>query len=506
MNVADLFRRQASSRPLGEALRCGDLALTWSQVDRRTDALATALIDRFETGERIALLAINCHRYAESHAACSKAGLITVPINHRLTPVEVTQILDDVDARGIIFDARLADDLAVVLDRFGDRAIVFGRAIDGACDYETLASGSVATPPDRRHDINVVGFTSGTTGRARGAILTQHIATTSGFWFAHLLGLDARSSFLACMPAYVYRGQASMLAPVISGARTIALPFDAGAVLAAIAKHRVTHVIFAPAMVDRLLAHPDMATRDLSSLQSIWIGGAPTSPAVVQQLGEQVHADIGSVYGMTEATGIASMRWNLDESDDEVARNLASVGRTGALLDVRLVRDDGSDAGDDEVGEVTVHGDSLMQGYWGVPPDETFVDGWYPTGDMATRDATGRLFLIDRRADIIVSGGLNVYAAEVEQLVGEHPAVMSCAIVSAPDPTWGETVVAVVVVRPGAALTLAELDQHCNARLARFKHPRRLVIIDELPANAMGKVNKKLLREQLWAGRANSIG
>ena len=510
MNVADLFRRQAASRPTVEAFHCGDLSLTWSEIDRRTDALAVAFIERFDVGDRVAILAKNCHRYAETHAACSKAGLVAVPINHRLTATEVAQILNDVDARGMVLDARLigasAKDLSYV-ERFPPASlIVFGGPGPLGVEYETLTAATPPARPDRRHDVNVIGFTSGTTGRARGAILTQHVATISGFWFANLFGLSETSTFLACMPAYVYRGQASMLAPVIAGARTVPLAFDAGAVLAAIEQLGVTHVILAPAMVDRILAHPELTSRDLSSLEGVWIGGAPTSPSVVLELAKHVHADLGSVYGMTEATGIASMRWNLDEAADEVARNLTSVGRPGALVDVRLVGDEGKDAAVGEVGEVTVRGDSVMRGYWGEEPGASFTDGWYATGDMARRDVDGQLFLVDRRADIIVSGGLNVYAAEVEQVVGGHPAVAACAIVSAPDPNWGETVVSVVVLREGAALTVDELHEYCVSRLARFKHPRRLVIVDEMPANAMGKIDKKLLREQFWAGHQRAIG
>ena len=307
------------------------------------------------------------------------------------------------------------------------------------------------------------------------------------------------------MPAYVYRGQAGGMAPVVAGATIVPLLFEAGAVLDAIEEHRVTHAIFTPAMVDRLLAHPDLDDRDLSSLEGVSIGGAPSSPEAVRRFATHVRAHLGSVYGMTEATGIASMRWTLGGAGDD--QDLLSVGRPGPLLDVRLVDGNGADVRTGEVGELIVSGDSMMDGYWGEPPGAAFdAGGWYHTGDLARRDSEGRLFLVDRRADVIVSGGLNVYAAEVERVLATHPAIAACAVVSAPDGQWGETVCAIVVPAAGAALTLADVQRHSAPRLARYKHPRRLAVVEELPANTMGKIDKRRLRDQQWAGHARPIG
>ena len=505
MNIADLFRRQAAARPGGEAFRCGDDVLTWSEIDTRTDAVGAHLSDSLAIGARVCIVGLNCHRYWEMHVACAKAGLVSVPINHRLTSEEISHILADVGVAAIALDSRVpaAADAAkqfpgvLQIDLTGDA--VGGRA------YETIASQVVAQKPDRRHDINAVGFTSGTTGRARGAILSQHTATSSALWFCSLFGLSTRSTFLACMPAYVYRGQGAAMAPAILGSRTVPLIFDAAAVLEAIEKHRVTHVILAPPMVDRLLGHPELASRDLSSLESIWIGGAPSSPEAVRRLFERVGCDIGSTYGMTEATGIASTRWSLGTGSDE-DRDLLSVGRPGQLLDVRLLGSEGQVVRPGEIGEVVVRGDSMMLGYWGSPPEACFTEGWFHTGDMATQEPDGRMFLVDRRADVIVSGGLNVYANEVELAINSHPAVMSCAVVSAPDDDWGETVVAVVVIGEGESLSPEEMSEHCRPLLARYKHPRRLVVVDELPTNALGKTDKKALREPFWAGRERRIG
>ncbi len=510
MNIADLFRRQAAARPLAEAFRCRGERFTWADVDRRSDALASTLAASLDAGDRLAIIARNCHRYWEVHAACAKAGVVAVPINHRLTYEEISAILGDVGARALVLDRRVPIDgqpgtsaLAAMVP--GDALLAFGDD-GGPTSYEDAATRPVTECVDRRHPVNVIGFTSGTTGRARGAILSQRTATMSALWFANLFQLSPSSTFLACMPAYVYRGQAGGMAAVVVGATIVPLLFEAGAVLDAIEGHRVTHAIFAPAMVDRLLAHPDLDARDLSSLEGVWIGGAPSSPETVRRLSTHVRAELGSVYGMTEATGIASTRWTLGGAGDD-DQDLSSVGRPGPLLDVRLVDGNGADVPTGDVGELIVSGDSMMDGYWGEPPGVAFdADGWYHTGDLARRDGEGRLFLVDRRADVIVSGGLNVYAAEVERVLATHPDIAACAVVSAPDRRWGETVCAVVVPAAGAALTLADVQRHCAPRLARYKHPRRLAVVDELPANTMGKIDKRRLRDQQWAGHARPIG
>jgi acyl-CoA synthetase (AMP-forming)/AMP-acid ligase II len=506
MNISDLFRRQAAARPAMTAYICGGKALTWREVDARSDGLAAAFVERLIAGDRVAILALNCHRYWETHAACAKAGVIAVPINHRLTEGEISYILNHVGAAALVVDDRVPSAEAIAQRFIELFTISFMGSLAESTAYEDLAIGEDRQKPDRPYPVNAIGFTSGTTGRPRGAILTQHTATTSALWFASNLGLGPESTFLACMPAYVNRGQAASMAPVVVGATTIPMIFNATSVLDAIEIHRVTHVILAPPMVDRLLTHPGSRHRDFSSLESVWLGGAPSAPVMIERLHDLVNCEIGSTYGMTEATGIASIRWSLEGSAEETLRELSSVGRTGPLLDVRLIGKDGNEVAAGTVGEITVRGDSLMEGYWAVSSEECFVNGWYPTGDMATRDWDGRLYLVDRRVDVIVSGGLNVYASEVEQALGTHPGVEQCAVVSGPDDQWGETVVAAVVVRTGHEVTVEALSAHCAPLLAGYKHPKRLVLLEELPSNAMGKIDRRAVREAVWSGQDRRIG
>ena len=492
MRVADLFRRQAQARGDETAFVCGQSRVSWDQIDRRTDALAETLASHLQPGERLGVLTRGCHRHWEALIAASKAGLIAVPVNFRWLAHEVEQVLRDCEARALVLDTTLAS--ADSLISAGQR-VTLGypwASGDGALDYDAHVTGPARAPTRPAAPVNVVGYTSGTTGRPKGAMLTQESAILSAFWFATLFGLRAGDCMLACMPVYVYRGGAAGLAPAVVGARTVMMDFEAGAVLDAIERESVTHIILAPLMVERLLEHPGLSRRSLRSLRGIWIGGAPSSPTVIEKLQALADADVGSVYGMTEATGIASMVWPRSKG----AAELRAAGRQGPLMDVRLVADDGTQPEAGQPGELLVRGQTVMAGYW---PDRGsgLQDGWYATGDFGYRDEQGLLYLVDRRVDIINSGGLNVYTLEVEQALLNHPEVLECAVVGAPDPVYGESVVAFVRLTAGRALQEDQLKSHCRRLLAGYKTPRHFINVEEFPRNVMGKVDKSSLRAQL---------
>lgn len=507
VNIADLVSRHATARPNDTSFICGERSFTWRHIDERTDTLAAWLAERLPPGERVALIAGSCHRYWEVHYACAKAGLPVVPVNHRLTPAEMVSILDDVGAGGLVTDLAVSrlDVGSLAADGRLGVLVTIGREHPAATPYDAIIEeGRPAPSLDRRHEINVVGYTSGTTGRTKGAVIGHHCSVMSAMWFAALYGLRPDDVFLACMPAYVYRGGGGGFASAVVGATTLPLGFDATAVLGAIERYRVTHAILAPAMVDRLIAHPDLRERDLSSLRGLWIGGAPSRPSSLSALAEVVGDILGSVYGMTEATGIASMRWSVAD-DDTSRRRLTSVGRPAPIVDLRLVGSDGAPVDVGEPGEIVVRGDSVMDGYWGEGVGGGLDDGWFATGDVAVRDTDGYLYLVDRRSDVVNSGGLNVYSVEVERVLAEHPSIEDCSVVGAPDATWGETVCAFVVGRGDARVSLDDVENFCAGRLARFKIPRVVIQVDELPRNAMGKIDKKALRARLWGGEERQI-
>jgi acyl-CoA synthetase (AMP-forming)/AMP-acid ligase II len=308
---------------------------------------------------------------------------------------------------------------------------------------------------------------------------------------------------LTCMPPYVLRGQSAGLSPALAGAHVIMADFAASDVVDNIEQRRVTQLQLAPAMITLLLREPDLDRRDLRSIRAIWTGGAPVHPSELQRLGAVFGDVLGSTFGMTEATGVAGMRYRLSGDPADVGR-LESIGRPLPLLDVEVRRPDGSVTADDEVGEIAVRGDTVMTGYWNAPEATAAVlrDGWYHTGDMARRDRDGYLYLIDRRADVIISGGLNVYSLEVEQVINRMPGVVESAVVGIPHELWGEAVAAFVVCEPGTELSEAAVIARCRAELAHFKAPRSVRFPLELPRNAMGKLDKRAIRAPYWpAGR-----
>ena len=505
MRVADLVTRHAWARPRDPAVICGSERLTWKDLDERTGALAAVLAGASEPGDRVVIVTANCHRHTEAVFAASKAALISVPLNHRWTCTELAAVIRDVEPAALVLDLGLPEGTGPdLMDAIAPIPVLaFGGRHPDAGDYEEALEAAGGRPVERRDPWphHVIGFTSGTTGRPRGAVLSQQQALAAATWLAALFDISADDCFLACMPMYVYRGGSGALAPAVVGARSVVCDFDTETVIEAVGHQGVTHAILAPVMVDRILASPRATPAALGSLREVWVGGAPSDPESITALQRLTGATVGSVYGATEATAVASMRW---PDSEEQAHLLRSIGRPAPLNDVRLVTESSRDALPGEPGEIQVRGATVMSGYWPDTGGEGLVDGWYCTGDVAVRDDDGHLFLVDRRADIINSGGLNVYSVEVEQVLLAHRRVAECAVVSSPDDAMGEAVTA-VVVPAGGPVDFRELERHCRESLAGYKCPRQWVLSDSLPRNAMGKIDKKAIRDERWAGRGASI-
>jgi long-chain acyl-CoA synthetase len=507
MHLSEIIRRQAAARPDDPSYSCAETDLTWRQTDNRTSRLAVALYARgLRHGDRVAILAKACHRYWEVHFGCAKAGLVVVPVNHRLQTAEVKHILSDVGAKAAVIDARLADVVATVDIplRLG-----FGPGHGQPVDYEQALTEHDPVPPPVKlddEDLNVIAYTSGTTGTAKGAMLRHRGSVLSAYGYGMANRFRSDDVVLMCMPPYVLRGQSAGLSPALVGAHVVMADFDAPEIVDIIERRRVTQLQLAPAMITLLLREPELARRDLRSIRAIWTGGAPIRPSELERLAAVFGDVLGSTFGMTEATGVAGMRYRLSGDPADRGR-LASIGRPLPLLDVEVRRPDGSVADDDEVGEIVVRGETVMAGYWNAPRATAAVlrDGWYHTGDMATRDRDGYLYLVDRRIDVIVSGGINVYSLEVEQVINRIPGVIESAVVGVPHELWGEAVAAFVVCQPGAAISESSVIAHCRAELAHFKAPQSVRFPAELPRNAMGKLDKRALRAPYWAGRGPGI-
>jgi fatty-acyl-CoA synthase len=467
------------------------------RVRRTAGALAALGVG---PGHRVAWTGGNHPSALETLYACGQLGAIWVPVNARFTPPEAEYVLTHSGASVVVHGrdhGTLADALR---DRLpGVRAWVAAEPpADGGTasqPYEELLAAADAEPRDEPvglEDPCLIMYTSGTTGRPKGAVLTHGNMT----WNAtnQLLGFDfgPTERTLALAPLFHIGGLNGTVNPTLlrGGCAVIVRRFDPAETLAVIEEQRVNSFFAVPTMLDAMARRPEFRTRDLSALRSIGAAGAAVPlPTLRTWLDRGV--TMQQAYGMTEAAPGCTV---LDSEDAE--RKVGSAGRPVFFTDVRVLRPDGSAADAEEVGEVVVQGPNVMAGYWNEPEQTAavFVDGWYHTGDAGSLDAEGFLYIRDRYKDMIISGGENVYPAEVESALLELPDVVEVAVIGVPDPTWGEAGLAVVVPSPGARRDADELRARLRERLAAFKVPRHVEFVDELPKTATGKIRKPDLR------------
>ncbi|MBB3087031.1 acyl-CoA synthetase [Geodermatophilus sabuli] len=470
---------------------------------RRTAAALAGLGVR--AGDRVAWTGSNHPSALETLYACGQLGAIWVPVNARLTAPEAQYVLEHSGASAVVH-GRDSGELADALrDRLpGVRAWVAAEPpAAGGSDslpYEQLLAAAeprFRDEPVTLEDPCLVMYTSGTTGRPKGAVLTHGNMT----WNAtnQLLGMDlaADERTLALAPLFHIGGLNGTVNPTLlrGGCAVIVRRFDPAGTLQVIEEQRVTSFFAVPTMLDAMSREPGFATRDLSALRTIGAAGAAVPvPTLRTWLDRGV--TMQQCYGMTEASPGCTV---LDPADAE--RKVGSAGKPLFFTDLRVVRPDGTDADADEVGEVAVSGPNVMAGYWNDPEQTAAVlrDGWYHTGDAGSLDAEGYLTIHDRYKDMIISGGENVYPAEIESALLELPGVVEAAVIGVPDQRWGEVGLAVVVPAPGAPEDPEAIRTALRERLAGFKVPRHVEFVDELPKTATGKIRKPDLRDRFSA-------
>jgi fatty-acyl-CoA synthase len=472
------------------------------RVRRTAGALAVLGV---RGGDRVAWTGGNHPSALETLYACGQLGAIWVPVNARLTAPEAEYVLTHSGA-SVVVHGRDHGELADALrDRLPDvRAWVAGEppAAGGAdsLPYEELLA---AADPEARDeavtldDPCLVMYTSGTTGRPKGAVLTHGNMT----WNAtnQLLGMDftADERTLALAPLFHIGGLNGTVNPTLlrGGCAVVVRRFDPAETLQVIEEQRVNSFFAVPTMLDAMSREPEFRTRDLSALRTIGAAGAAVPLPTLRTWLER-GVTMQQCYGMTEASPGCTV---LDPADAE--RRVGSAGKALFFTDLRVVRPDGTDAGVDEVGEIVVSGPNVMAGYWDDPEQTAavLVDGWYHTGDAGSVDAEGFLYIRDRYKDMIISGGENVYPAEVESALLELPGVLEAAVIGIPDETWGEVGLAIVVPAPGAPEDADAVRAALRERLAGFKVPKQVEFVDELPKTATGKIRKPDLRSQFTA-------
>ncbi|KQT35319.1 hypothetical protein ASG29_04270 [Sphingomonas sp. Leaf412] len=474
-----------------------DQRITYADLDRRADVLANILIARgVKPGDRVGILSKNNPGYVDTIMAVSRAGAILVPLNWRLSPVELGWIVRDSAPALLVvehgLEALVPAEVDVPVLGFEDRG---GVHWDDAPGADTPPGVTVA--PD---DVAMLVYTSGTTGHPKGAMIAhrnfaRHVGldTTPDRW----TGIDRDEVCLVVLPLFHVGGLELLLRPLFTGA-TVVLhrEVDLALILSDIGRHRVTMAGLVPTALQMMLDHPQSHATDFTTLRKFLYGAAPIPLPLLKQGLERMRCDFVGTYGMTEANGVCAMLSPADHRDREAAR-LASVGKPTFDAQLRIVDADGNDVGEGVTGEIMVRGSGVMMGYWRNPEAsaETIdADGWLRSGDAGYRDADGYLYICDRVKDMICTGGENVYPAEVESAVFGHPAVAEVAVIGVPDHHWGESVRAVVVPRPGAEVDEADVIAWARARIASYKAPRSVRVIDELPKNATGKILRRAVR------------
>jgi acyl-CoA synthetase (AMP-forming)/AMP-acid ligase II len=516
LNLRDITLRNAQHFPDREAVIFEDRRLTHRAFAARAFRLANALLGRgLLRQERVAVLAPNCSEYLELFAACESANLVIVNLNHRLSARELVDICRDCEPSALVFHEQFTDLAAAVLAAMPAMRVLAGiDTVDhGAEAYEDLLAGSVDTPPEvpiAPDDVAYLIYTSGTTGRPKGVMLSHAALVESARCISHEGGACSTDIQLIVMPLFHIGGRIEQLTFSILGA-TIVLHrnFDATAILRSIAAERVTSAHLAPIMVQRLLDSPELDATDRSTLRLIHYASAPMPVPTLRRAIAAFGPILTQIYAMTECV-VASLltpAQHVLEGSDADTRRLGSAGQPFLGCSIRVVRPDGSDAATGEIGEILMRGPGIMNGYWNntTATVAALRDGWMHSGDMGYFDAERFLFVVDRKKDMIISGGENIYSWEVEEALRAHPSVAEAAVIGVPDPEWGESVKAFVVLRPGTRVSADDLVAHCRSLIASYKKPRTIDFVDALPRSFNGKVDKKALRAPFWADQERQV-
>jgi fatty-acyl-CoA synthase len=515
MLLTHILPRAVSLWPDESAVVCGSETFTYREVADRAGRLAAVLTSLgIEPGDRVAVLHRNCHRMLEVYFGAVHARVVLVPLNHRLTAADLAYILDDTSARLLIADTGWSvlalEAIAIaqtpctpVWSRVGEEDDVSGSGLD----YEVL-SDDVGKQPlpgiaADESDPAAIYYTSGTTGHQKGVVLTHRNISSHALATIAELGLTDGDTWAHVAPMFhLADAWATWAITWVGGRHVMVGAFDPEAVLREFLLRAVTVTNLVPTMLNDLVNHPSAGGVELPSFRLVMSGGAPISPQLVRRVVETFRCEYVQTYGLTETSPYLSfslLKAHLRRLPlDEQMRYRSKTGRPALGVELRVVDEQGSDVPADgrAVGEIIARGDRITPGYWQNPEAtaKAFHDGWFSTGDLATVDTEGYLDIVDRKKDVILTGGELVYSTEVENALYDHPAVLEAAVIGVADDRLGERITAFVVLRSGASCGADELVRHCRDRLAHFKCPRSVELLEALPRTGSGKISKKALR------------
>ena len=516
MLVHDFMQRAVARHGDRPALVDSYGQLSYNELWERSARLAGGLQSRgVAKGDRVVAVMNNRNEWVETDIAASMIGAPRGRLNARDGEREWTITLEDLEPKVVVSGPEFTQTLQRI--RAAGQVSDFELLTLGAGEsYEDLIGRSAPIEPVAvsEDDIYLIFHTSGTTGRYKGAVYLHRnwFNTYRNILALFMGGLDHTDALLHVGPLSHQSG--ILTGPALyQGARSVMMEhFDPESFFEIVERERISRTILAPAIINMLASHPAAAQADLSSLKTIYYSGAPISPTVLRKAMEVFGPIFLQGYGSTEGGTIYNTILYPDEHVLALEHNpdrLASCGRPVPFFDVRLADDEGREVPAGEMGEVWVRGDATSVRYWNQPEATAlaYEDGWFKMGDLAVRDAEGYITIVDRKNDMIVSGGLNVYPREVEDAIAAYPAVREVAVIGVPDEKWGEAVMACVATVPGAQPTLEEIQQHCrDVGLASYKKPIHLELVEEVPKTAVGKLFRRALREKHWAAQPRRVG
>ncbi len=511
--MSDMVARYSRTMPDAVAFRDGDATSTWRSFHDRVTLIANALSERGVTpGDRVAVLGLNSVELVEATVAALRVGAICVPLNFRLVADEIAYQLVDSGATAIVVDAALAPVVAGARQNpdVPTRTVLVMRG--GSEHGESLDAAMAAAPPDYVEiDVNdyepaFIMYTSGTTGWPKGAVLTHRNLLLHSFSNMVHGGVEAGERIgLSGAPFFHIAGVSGLHITMTAGGTTVLSPsggFDPAAMVDLLERERVTSCFFVPAQWAAIVSVPGVKERNLALRKASW-GAAPASTTLLRTIIETFpDAELSTAFGQTECSPVTCIL-----KGEDAIRKIGSVGTPMLNVEVRVVDDEMNDVKQGEVGEIVYRGPLVMSGYWNKPKEteEAFRGGWFHSGDLVREDEDGYFYVVDRKKDMIISGGENIYCAEVENVLAGHPKVGEVALIGVPDTRWGETPLAIIAPRdPADPPTAAEIERFCREHLAAYKRPRDIALVEALPRNPSGKVLKTALRSEYGAATAGN--
>jgi acyl-CoA synthetase (AMP-forming)/AMP-acid ligase II len=516
--LGDIPRNGAMNFPDRTAVVFEGNRYTYLEFNRRINRFANALIGLgCSKGDRVAIMSENCSKYLESYFAAAKIGMSVTPINVRLGDDEIVFIVNDCEASVFMVGDGYEERSQKIIKKFiyVRNSITFDNPVDGFHPYEDLLAESSDKEPDidvyhvDENDMAILMYTGGTTGVPKGVMMSHRNALMSGIATVLQAGFTREDSTCFVLPIFHVSWWPILCMLLVGGKACINRKPNLDIIFKLVQEEKCTHINMVPTIYGWMVDYPNIDKYDLSSIRLLSYAGSPMPLEILKKCIVKFGNRFTQGYGATETSGAPISMLAAEDHflEGDRSRYLSSAGKPAICSQLKIVDEDDKALGPGEIGEICVKGKHIMMGYWKNPKlsEEVLKGGWYHTGDMGYLDENGFIFMTDRKADMIISGGENVYPKEVEDVIYAHPAVKECSVVSSPSEGWGEIVRAVVVLKPGEKATEQDIIDHCKRTLAGYKCPKAVSFWDDLPKSIVGKILKKDIKKKFWEGKERMI-